>query len=168
MFEDLIDLNKLKKILWYGVYMFAVLLFQDALLGDVELFGVRMMFLPAAVVAVGLFEDGVWGGVFGLVLGLIFDRCCGTTVLFTLLLPVIGFFSGMLSRWFVNKRFFAYMCVCLAALALTALCQGFRLWAILGQSGLTIIETVLIQTLWSLPMAAPWYFPSRAISRKKI
>ena len=80
------------------------------------------------------------------------------------LFPLLGFFAGVLSRWYVNAGLFAYLCTCLAAFAITAAVQV--LFAALG-SGLTasMLVTALIQTLWSLPMAAVLYYPARAIGR---
>lgn len=167
MLWDLINKDKLRRALLYALYMTLVLLVQDALFSRIAPFGVRTMFVPAAVVAVGLFEGGIWGAVFGLALGFLADISFNNTALFIALFPCIGFFSGALARWLVNKRFFAYMCVCLAAFAVTALFQMLRL-LLRGQDLGIMLWTALLQTLLSLPLAAPLYFPCRAISRKKL
>lgn len=75
-----------------------------------------MMFMPAVVVAIGAFEGGVWGAALGLVTGFLTDISYDNTVLFAALFPAIGFFAGVLTRWFVNASLFAYLVMCLAAI----------------------------------------------------
>ena len=157
MLWDLINREKLRRALLYLLYMLLCLLAQDSIFANLRLFGVNMLFLPAAVVAVGMFEDGVWGAVFGLVMGFLADISYDNTALFTAVFPALGFFSGVLSRWYVNRRFFAYMLVSTLAGAVTAFFQ------MLG-----MLFTAVVQLVWSLPMAAALYFPCRAIARKKI
>ena len=113
MLWDLINREKLRRALLYLLYMLLCLLAQDSIFANLRLFGVNMLFLPAAVVAVGMFEDGVWGAVFGLVMGFLADISYDNTALF----------SGVLSRWYVNRRFFAYMLVSTLAGAVTAFFQ---------------------------------------------
>ena len=100
---------------------------QDSIFASLPLFGVNMLFLPAAAVAIGMFEDGIWGAAFGLVLGFLADISSNYTALFVAVFPVLGFFAGILSRWLVNKRFFAYMLVCTAGCVVTAAAQMFGL-----------------------------------------
>ena len=72
--------------------------------------------VPAAVVAVGMFEGASWGAIFGLVLGIFADMdYVENTVMFTLLLPALAFFAGFVSQFFINRRFFAYMGAAFAA-----------------------------------------------------
>ena len=63
MLWDLVNFQKIKRALLYALYMSLVLLVQDALFSNISIFGVRAMFVPAAAVAVGMFEGGVWGAV---------------------------------------------------------------------------------------------------------
>lgn len=165
MFLDLFNLDKARRAVLYAIYLLLVLLFQNMVFSRITVLGVRAMFVPAAVVAVGMFEGGVWGGVFGLFAGLLCDLSYGNAVLFAALFPVVGFCAGLLSRWFVNRRFFAYLIVCLGAFALTAFCQLFRLWVVLDQAGGPLFATAALQVLWSLPLAVPLYFPCRSIAR---
>ena len=142
MVWDLINREKLRRALLYLLYMAVCLLAQDSIFANFRLFGKNMFFLPAAVVAVGMFEDGVWGAVFGLALGFLTDISYDYTALFVAVFPVLGFFAGVLSRWY--------------GLMLAGHELGAMLW------------TALIQVVWSLPMAAALYFPCKAIARKKI
>ena len=70
MLWDLINREKLRRALLYLLYVLLCLLAQDSIFASLPLFGVNMFFLPAAAVAIGMFEDGVWGAAFGLVLGM--------------------------------------------------------------------------------------------------
>ena len=63
MVWDLINREKLRRALLYLLFMAVCLLMQDSIFANFKLFGVNMFFLPAAAVAVGMFEDGVWGAV---------------------------------------------------------------------------------------------------------
>ncbi|HBD86211.1 MAG TPA: hypothetical protein DC001_02145, partial [Clostridiales bacterium] len=71
MLWDLINMDKLRRGLIYAVYMLLVLLLQNAVFSRIVIFGTKAMLVPAAVVAVGMFEGGVWGAVFGLFTGLL-------------------------------------------------------------------------------------------------
>ena len=167
MLRDLINLEKIRRALLYLAYIFVAQFFQDTFFSAIPLFGVKMFFMPAVVVAIGAFEGGVWGAALGLVTGYLTDISYGNVALFTLLFPVLGFFAGVLTRWFVNASLFAYMIMCLAAFAVTAFFQLLGLF-LAGNSLMPMVRTAIIQTIWSLPMAAALYFPCRAIGRRKV
>ena len=121
--------------------------------------GVCPMVLPAAVVAVGMFEGASWGAIFGLALGIFADMdYVENTVMFTLLLPALAFFAGFVSQFFINRRFFAYMGAAFAACLITAVVQMVGTAASDGWST-SMLVTVALQTLWSLPPAVLVYFP---------
>ena len=167
MVWDLINREKLRRALLYLLFMAVCLLMQDSIFANFKLFGVNMFFLPAAAVAVGMFEDGVWGAVFGLCLGFLTDISYDYTALFVAVFPALGFFSGILSRWYVNRRFFAYMLRSTAACVIAAFSQMLGL-ILAGHELGAMIKTAIIQVIWSLPMTAALYFPCKAIARKKI
>lgn len=167
MLRDLINREKIRRAVLYLLYIFAAQFLQDTLFSALAIFGVKMFFMPAAVVAIGAFEGGVWGAALGLVSGFLCDVSYGNVALFTVLFPVLGFFAGVFSRWFVNASLFAYMIMSLAAFLVTAFFQMLAL-ALAGNSLLPMLRTAIIQSLWSLPMAAVLYFPCRAIGRRKV
>lgn len=168
MILDLINFEKLRRALAYALFMLAVMFLQTTVFASIAPLGVRAMLLPIAVAAVGMFEGSVWGGVFGLLLGLLGDVAyVENTVVFTVLFPVLGFFAGAAAELFVNRRFFSFFFVCVIALLITAFCQLFRLLVFAGAEPGALIKTALLQTLWSLPFTAPLYFPCRAISRRR-
>lgn len=154
---------KTRRGVLYALYLFAALLVQNVILSHVALFGVRAMFLPALVVAAGLFEGGWGGGLFGLAAGILSDLFFGSqSVLFTVLFPVMGFVSGFLGDFYLNKRLFTYCILGAAALLIAAVAQMFALLVAGGQGTGALWGTALLQTLWSLPFLFPSYYLCRS------
>lgn len=166
MFRDLVNWEKIRRVLLYLAYILVAQFLQDTFFSSIYLFGVNMCFMPAAVVAIGAFEGGVWGAAMGLICGFLCDISYSNVALFTVVFPVLGFFAGVLTRWFVNASFFAYMIMCAAAFAVTAGGQMLELF-IRGNALLPMLRTALIQVVWSLPMAAVLYFPCRTIALRR-
>lgn len=145
--------------MWYAVFLLLTLVLQNMVFPQIRPLGVAPMVLPAAVVAVGMFEGARWGAIFGLVLGIFADMdYVENTVMFTLLLPALAFFAGFVSQFFINRRFFAYMGAAFAACLITAAVQMVGTAASDGWSA-SMLVTVALQTLWSLPPAVLVYFP---------
>lgn len=145
--------------MWYAVFLLLTLVLQNMVFPQIRPLGVCPMVLPAAVIAVGMFEGASWGAIFGLALGIFADMdYVENTVLFTLLLPALAFFAGFVSQFFINRRFFAYMGAAFAACLITAVVQMVGTAASDGWSA-SMLVTVALQTLWSLPPAVLVYFP---------
>ena len=165
MLLDLVNLEKVRRIIIYFGIMLLVLFVQNIVLEPVSLFGVHAIIAPIAVVAIGFFEGGVLGGIFGLFMGLFCDMYFNdTTVLLTVIFPIIGFASGASSMFFVNKRFFSFFFVSIAALIFTVICQMFKFIAISDTNILPVLATAGLQTLLSLPFTFALYYPCRALS----
>ena len=159
LFRDFLTPRRLRRVLWYGVYMLLVLVLQDMVLTQIRPAGVCAFVPPAAVTAVAMFEGAVPGAVFALVLGIFTDMFTpGTVVTYTVLFPIIAFGVGILAQFFVNRRFLGFMLLALAALVLTALTQT-TIIALKSAGSFSAIGTAILQTLWSLPFSALVYFP---------
>ena len=157
-----LEWKKLRVILEYAVYMMLVMLLQSLLFSKISIFGAKGFIIPAAAVAAGIYLGGVRGAVFGIFLGLFTDMSFPeTTVLFTVLFPMIGFGAGLASEFYINKSFFAFMIFSIAAILLTGLVQ---LAAALISGGTEIVAglvTVLLQTLFSILPVMLLYLPFR-------
>ena len=157
-----LEWKKLRVILEYAVYMMLVMLLQSLLFSKISIFGAKGFIIPAAAVAAGIYLGGVRGAVFGIFLGLFTDMSFPeTTVLFTVLFPMIGFGAGFASEFYINKSFFAFMIFSTAAILLTGLVQ---LAAALISGGTEIVAglvTVLLQTLLSILPVMLLYLPFR-------
>ncbi len=180
MLLDLIDLSKLRRAIVYGLLMAAVLVLQNQIVSRMPVLGVRPMLLPALVVAVALFEGGVWGGVLGLAAGYFADfSCAGHVVLFTITLSAAGFFTGVLGKYMLHKGFVSYVTMLLLTLALVTFCQMFRFLFLADQDARAfhalyiagpaywpVLRTGLIQVVWSLVLSLPLYFPCKIIAAR--
>ncbi len=168
--EDLKKLwNRTRRGVFYALLLLLFLLLQDVILSNIAPLGVRAVFLPALVVAVGLFEGGWRGGLFGLAAGVASDlSSTSPALLFTVLYPVIGFTVGFLTEYLINRRFYAYCVAAVAALFLAAFFQMFRL--LVSQSGSTwaLWRTCFLQTLWGSPFLFPAYYACKAVPQKRI
>ncbi len=143
----------------YALYLLAALLLQNVIFSHIAPLGVRAMFMPALVVAVALFEGGSRGGWFGLAAGIACDLFFdGQSVLFTVLFPLIGFVVGLLADFYLNRRFFSYAVLALAALFLAAFAQMFPLLVYRGQGSWLLWRNAVLQTLWSVPFIWPSYY----------
>ena len=190
MFLDLISFDKLKRALLYTALLLGLLTLQNGVFSRVAILGTRPMFLPCFAVAVGMFSGASWGGAFGLLAGIFCDMSfLESSVLFTILLPVLGFAAGVVTQLYFNRRFFAYFFFCAAALLLCALLQCARpllfsgtvnlsdisdqlqssatLSIARGTDRLRVMTVALLQALWSLPFAFLVYFPCKAIGRQR-
>lgn len=160
--RDIFDLRKIRMIIAYSVYMLIAIFLQDTLFSSVKIFNAKPFFIPAAVCAVGLFEGTNAGAYFGFFMGLIADRVMGSGVLLTIIMPLQGFASGILSRWLINKSFLAYMALATFMNLICGVFQGITMMFLNSQYyPLLILTKIILQALVSLPFAAIFFYLSR-------
>ena len=146
-------------MLRYALFMLLTLMAQNMILSHFRLFGLCPMVLPAVAVAVGMFEGATLGPLFSLIMGIFADMSfVEHTIFFALVLPALSFAAAFVSQFFINRRFFAFMGITLAALFITAVLQMLKTLAGDTWSG-AMLSTIIVQTLWSLPFSAVAYFP---------
>ena len=167
-FLELLNMKKIRKALIYLALIFVSLGLQNMLLGRIALWGVHAFIMPAVVVAIGVFEGGVWGAALGLVAGWLTDMTLlDSTATYMVLCAILGFGGGFLTEFFINRRFFSYMLLALAAELIAGCCQVVPLWIFRSTPLGALLPTLLLQTLWSLPFAAAAYFAVKAIAVKR-
>lgn len=162
---ELINIRKVRKALLYLLGIILALWLQTMVFSRLTLFGTKPMFIPALVVAIGMFEGGAWGGLLGLAAGIYCDICYSdSTVLFLVLFAALGFLSGLLTEFFINRRFLSYLVLAVLALLLTAFCQIAPLWIFKGVALRPLAVTALLQSALSLPFAVVIYFVIKALT----
>lgn len=162
MVSQLFDWKKIRVVLEYAVYIVLAMILQSLLFARFSVFGIKGFILPAAVAAVGMYRGGVRGTVFGLALGIFADMSFPeTTILFTLLFPIMGFAFGFAADFYINKSFFAFMVFTVAALFITALMQLLSASIISGAEFFPGLLTAVLQTLVSIIPSALLYLPFR-------
>ena len=159
--------NRARRGVFFVLLLLLFILLQDVVLSHIALLGVRAMFLPALVVAVGHFEGGWRGVLFGLLAGIISDLS-GTDprLLFTLLYPVMGFVVGFLSEFLINRRLYAYCFSAVLCLFIAAFAQMFHLLMAHPDVSAALWRTCILQTLWSVPYIFPAYYACEALPRR--
>ena len=158
----LIEWKKIRTAILLAVYMLLASFLQSLLFSRLTVFGVRGFILPAAVVAGAMYLGGVRGMVFGIFFGLLTDiNYPDTTVLYTLLFPVIGLLAGLAADFYVNRSFFSFAVFGVAALLFTGIIQLLAAVVLNGAGLLSALWTAALQTLVSLLPAALLYLPFR-------
>lgn len=162
---ELINLRKARKAILYLLCIVVALWLQTMVLSRVIVLRAQPFFLPALIVAIGVWEGGVWGGMLGLAAGLgCMLSMAGSPVLFLVLLPALGFLSGLLADFLINRRFVSYLLLAALALLVTALLQALPLWIFRGAAPRPLFTVALLQALWALPLAVPSYFAAKLLA----
>ena len=168
MLNRLIDLGKMRVFLEYAVYLLLAMLLQSLLFSRLSIFGVKGFILPAAAVAAGMFLGGVRGAVFGICLGLFTDLSfTDSTFMYTLVFSILGFGAGFASEFYINKSFFVFTVMSIAAVLLTGLVQFLSAAIFSGAELLPGLTTVLLQTVLSIPPVMLLYLPFKNHSDTK-
>lgn len=167
MFVDLFHTKKLRLALIYLAFLILVQFMQDTVLARFAVFGVKTLFVPAAVTAVGFHEGGFRGGLYGLLAGVLCDMTYSeNTVLFTMLFPALGFASGLAADFMMNRSYLAYLFAAAACLLVTGCVQMIRVLLIQPGAIFYCLMIVVGQMLVSMPIAALLYFPVEQIASR--
>lgn len=167
MFVDLFHTKKLRLAFIYILFLILVQFMQDTVLARFAVFGVKTLFVPAAVTAVGFQEGGFRGGLYGLLAGFLCDMTYAeNTVLFTLLFPALGFVSGLAADFMMNRTYVAYLVVAAGCLLVTGCVQMIRVLVLQPGAVLYCLVIAVMQALVSMPFAAVLYFPAEQISSR--
>ena len=167
-------LDHVRSALRFALVMLIFHLLQITLLARFRPWGAVPLPLPLLAVAAGLIGGGLWGGCCGLAAGIVCDSSMGeVSVLFIVLLTVLGFFSGFLGEFVLARGFPSFLLLSMVSLVI---CTGLQVllfsmqiptpWRVLLFSGLK-------QVVLSLPFIIPVYWtvrwalrPTRAAQRK--
>lgn len=167
MFVDLFHTKKLRLAFIYIAFMILIQFMQDTVLARFAVLGVKTLFVPAAITAVGFHEGGFRGGLYGLLAGFLCDMTYAeNTVLFTLLFPALGFVSGMAADFALNRSYMAYLVAAFVCLLATGAAQSFRVLMIQPGALFRCGIVVLAQAVLSMPIAALLYFPAEQIASR--
>jgi cell shape-determining protein MreD len=169
MLLDLIDLDKLRRGILYLGILFLTLLVQELLLSRIRFFGIRALVVPLLPVMLSLLQGPWWGMIFGLLAGVLTDAMFAeTTVLFTIMLPLVGFLTAAAERFLISRRLVAVVAASVAALLLTALAQALRVLVLFDGEALPLLRVAALQILWSVPFIFVLYFPCKALAEKNL
>ena len=167
MFVDLFHTKKLRLALIYIAFCILVQFLQDTVLARFAVLGVKTLFVPAAITAVGFHEGGFRGGLYGLLAGLLCDMTYAeNTVLFTLLFPALDFGSGLAADFALNRSYVAYMFTAFICLLVTGGVQMLRVLVLQPGALFYCLIVAGAQALLSMPIAALLYFPAEQISTR--
>lgn len=155
-------------ILLHALFLIIVYIFQGAIFPYLRLGGLVPLLLPVAVTGVALYEGCDTGGVFGLFAGILcdvsFNQPVGT---FTVVLTAVGLGIGILSDSVILSGFISYYLCCAAVLFFCAFVQMTPIIALPNNiPPYEILMKVSTQTLYTLAVAFPMWFPVRALGRR--
>lgn len=159
--------KQFKRGLLRALILILLYILQTDVFSHLRISGICPLALPLAAVGFGIFDGGLKGGIWGLAAGILCDISVGGSFGFTILLTLVGFFSGFLSEFVLAKGFPSFLTLSVAALLLCSFMQAAPAVAYRGMpiSGGTV--SALIQTAYSLIFVLPVYWASRGISRLK-
>jgi len=165
MLLDLIDFSRLRRAILYFLMLAVLFLLQDHLTARLTIYGVKPMLIPAAVVGIGLFDGGLWGGFMGLAAGYFMDMGYPEHVcLFAVLFAALGFFIGVLGKYLLHRGLISYLVMFTLSMAVITFCQMFRYLFFISVDPWPVVNTGVVQLLWSIPWAIPVYFPCKSIA----
>ena len=159
--------KKFKRGILRALILLLLYVLQTDVFTHLRINGLCPLALPLAAVGFGIFDGGLTGGLWGLAAGILCDLSAGNSFSFTVLLTLVGFFSGFLSEFILAKGFPSFLVLSVATLFICSVMQAFPSVAYAGIPFASGAIGVLIQTAYSIIFVLPVYWASRGISRLK-
>ena len=155
----------LRSTLGLTLVLIVCYLLQGAVFSPLQRFGCAPLLLPLFAVGTGLIANAAWGGVFGLLAGILCDAAMGTDGLaFTVALTAMGFFAGFLGDFVLSRGYPGYFVLCVLTLLI---CAGVEIFPLLflRSSVPALLLTALKQSAVSLVLTLPLYICLRRALR---
>lgn len=155
------------KWLCYGLGVLPVWLAETLLLSRLPLLGIVPVLLPLAVIAAAQWEGTGFGALFGLCVGVIADATYpGVPGGMTLGLCLLGWLTGAMSQYGVQRNFLGYLLCATVGMGLLELARVA--WSLVTKLGPleTVAFVALKEGLWSLCFVAFIYPLFKLIHRK--
>lgn len=153
---------KYKKVYRYAALVgliFVAFMLQSTVFTHLPILGAGPVILPVVVVGIGLSEGGERGAFLGLIGGVLCDVSFNQpTVGFTLVLTIIGFLAGYLGDRMLEKGITSWVVCSVAALIISAFVQMFSLLIYRDVPIMSLMQTALIQTVYSMLFILPVYY----------
>ena len=150
----------------HALFLIIIYILQHYVFSRIPIWGVKPLILPVAVIGIGFFGSAVWGGVFGIFAGILCDIASATTPLFTLVMPLLGLCSGLLSEFALLKSLLSYLITSLLGLLVISFLQMFPFLFFRDVEPAILLRVSALQTAYSLLFVFPLYFPVRRLSRR--
>ena len=152
-------LDHVRSALRLAAVLLLVHLIQVTLLARFHPWGAMPLPMPLLAAAAGLGGGGLWGGLYGLAAGIVCDSAMeGGSMLFTVMLTVLGFFAGFLGEFVLARGFPSFLLLGLASLVL---CTGLQMLFFHMQIAAPWSELLLAgarQLILTLPFLIPAYW----------
>jgi len=144
-----------------------VYIFQSMVFPYLRLAGMAPLLLPLVSTGVAVYEGRYAGGIMGIFAGILCDVSFNQpTGVFTVLLTISGLLIGTLADKVITRGFVTYFLCCAAVLAVSALIQMFPLVFFEDVQPQLLWGTALWQTVYSLFLALPIWFPVRSLGKR--
>jgi len=154
-------------VLLHALLLITVYILQSMFFPFMRIGGLVPLALPLVVAGVALYEGKYTGGVVGIFAGILCDMSFNNPVgVFTVFLTIAGLVIGALSDTIVLRGFVTYYIACAGILILSAMVQMFPMMFLQGYPFHFLIDTAIGQTVYSLILAFPIWFPVRALAKR--
>ena len=155
-------IDHLRSALRLALLLLILHLLQVTVLARFRLWGVMPLPLPLLAIAAGLGGGGAWGGCFGLAVGIVCDCSMGEgSMLFTVLLTVLGFFSGFLGEFIMARGFPSFLVLSLVGLAVCTALQMLLFSMLIPTAWRDLLIAGAKQSILTLPFIIPVYWAVR-------